>query len=182
MKNSVKPILIAVPTHELKEQIIRDAKNAGVKEICGTPDMNAYGISEEIIEEMNEIYRIGAGRYALKFLAEKLNHISKNDADYIKISKYLRDCKGSVKFGGHIITTHAKLLRMPESVLESHEVIIDEDILRTVLHTESVEIQKIKNIISSGIFPDAINSYLTGICMKRGYHVMNGLDVFSDEN
>ena len=31
MKNSVKPILIAVPTHELKEQIIRDAKNAGVK-------------------------------------------------------------------------------------------------------------------------------------------------------
>lgn len=182
MKNSVKPILIAVPTHELKEQIIRDAKNAGVKDIFGTPDMNAYGISEEIIEETNDIYRIGAGRYALKFLAEKLNHISKNNADYIKISQYLRDCKGSVKFGGHIITTHAKLLHIPQSVLESHEIIIDEDILRTVLHTESVEIQKIKNIISSGIFPDAINSYLTGICMKRGYHVMNGLDVFSDEN
>lgn len=182
MKNSVKPILIAVPTHELKEQIIRDAKNAGVKEICGTPDMNAYGISEEIIEETNDIYRIGAGRYALKFLAEKLNHISKNDADYIKISKYLRDCKGSVKFGGHIITTHAKLLHIPQSVLESHEIIIDEDILRTVLRTESVDISKVKNIISSGIFPDTINSYLTGICMKRGYHVMNGLDVFSDEN
>lgn len=182
MKNSVKPILIAVPTHELKEQIIRDAKNAGVKDICGTPDINAYRISEEIIDEMDDIYRIGAGKYALRFLTEKLNHISKNNADYIKISQYLRDCKGSVKFGGHIITTHAKLLHIPQSVLESHEIIIDEDILRTVLHTESVEIQKIKNIISSGIFPDAINSYLTGICMKRGYHVMNGLDVFSDEN
>lgn len=124
----------------------------------------------------------GAGRYALKFLAKKLNHISKNDADYIKISQYLRDCKSSVKFGGHIITTHAKLLHMPQNVLENHEIIIDEDILRTALRTETIEIQEVKNIITSGIFPDAINSHLTGICMKRGYHVMDGMEIFSDEN
>lgn len=49
MLESQKSVLIAVPTHELKEQIIRDAKIAGVEEICGTPDMNSYGISAEII-------------------------------------------------------------------------------------------------------------------------------------
>lgn len=182
MQESQKPVLIAVPTHELKEQIIRDAKSAGIEGICGTPDMNSYGISAEIINETDNMYRIGAGRYALKFLAEKLNQISKCDADYDKISQYLRDCKRSVKFGGHIITTHAKLLHMPQNVLESHEIIIDEDILRTVLRTETIEIPKVKNIISSGIFPDAINSHLTGICMKRGCHVMDGLEIFSDEN
>lgn len=182
MLESQKSVLIAVPTHELKEQIIRDAKIAGVEEICGTPDMNSYGISAEIINETNNMYHIGAGRYALKFLSEKLNHISKNDADYVKISQYLRDCKSSVKFGGHIITTHAKLLHIPQNMLESHEIIIDEDILRTALRTETIEIQKVKDIISSGIFPDAINSYLIGICMKRGYHMMDGLEIFSDEN
>ena len=182
MQESQKPVLIAVPTHELKEQIIRDAKIAGVKDICGTPDMNSYGISAEIINETDNMYRIGAGRYVLKFLAEKLNHIIKNDADYIKISQYLRDCKSSIKFGGHIITTHAKLLHISQNMLESHEIIIDEDILRTALRTETIEIQKVKDIISSGIFPDAINSYLTGICIKRGYHMMDGLEIFSDEN
>lgn len=182
MKESQNSVLIAVPTHELKEQIIRDAKSAGVKDICVTPNMKAYGISEEIIEEMNDIYRIGAGRYALKFLSSKLKQIDRKNPDYDKISNYLKDCKCSVKFRGHIITTHAKLLHIPQNVLENHEIIIDEDILRTVLRTESIEIPKVKSIISSGIFPDAINSYLTGICMKRGYHVMHGLEIFSDEN
>lgn len=181
MKNSVKPILIAVPTHELKEQIIRDAKNAGVKDICGTPDMNAYGISKEIIKEMDDIYRIGAGKYALKFLSSKLTQLDRKNPDYDKISSYLKDCKHSIRFSGHIITTHAKLLRMPESVLKSHEVIIDEDILRSVLRTESVDIKEVKAIRNSGILPEYIGSRLGEICMKRGYHVMDKLDVFADE-
>lgn len=102
MQESSKPVLIAVPTHELKEQIIRDAKNAGVKDICGTPDVNAYGISEDIIEEMNDIYRIGAGAYALKFLSSKLTKMDRKNPDYDKISSYLKDCKRSVRFSGHI--------------------------------------------------------------------------------
>lgn len=181
MKNSVKPILIAVPTHELKEQIIRDAKNAGVKDICGTPDMNAYEISEEIIEEINDIYRIGAGAYALKFLSSTLSEMDRKNPDYDKISSYLKDCKRSLRFSGHIITTHAKLLRMPQTVLDSHEVIIDEDILRAILRTESVDIKAVKAIRNSGILPEYMGSRLGEICMKRGYHVMDELDIFADE-
>lgn len=181
MQESSKPVLIAVPTHELKEQIIRDAKNAGVKDICGTPDMNAYEISAEIVEEMNDIYRIGAGAYALKFLSYKLTKMDRKNPDYDKISSYLKDCKRSVRFNGHIITTHAKLLRMPESVLKSHEVIIDEDILRSVLRTESVDIKAVKTIRNSGILPEYMGSRLGEICMKRGYHVMDELDVLADE-
>lgn len=181
MQESQKPVLIAVPTHELKEQIICDAKAFGIEDICGTPDINTYGISEEIINRMNDIYRIGAGIYALHFLSSKLTELNRTSPDYDKISSYLKDCKRSIRFGGHIITTHAKLLRMPQTVLESHEVIIDEDILRSVLKTESVDIKEVKKIRNSGILPEYINSRLGEICMKRGYHAMEEQEVLTDE-
>lgn len=118
----------------------------------------------------------------MKFLASKLTQLNNKNPDYDRISCYLRDCKRSSKFKGHIITTHAKLLHMSHDVLESHEIIIDEDILRNVLRTETIDIEVIKKIRDSGILPEYVSSYLGGICMKRGYHVMVGLDVFSDEN
>ncbi|MGN0631347.1 MAG: DEAD/DEAH box helicase family protein [Ruminococcus sp.] len=42
MKKSLRPVLIAVPTYELKEQIIRDAKDCGVNDICVTPDITSF--------------------------------------------------------------------------------------------------------------------------------------------
>ncbi len=182
MKNCVKPIIIAVPTHELKEQVVRDAKSAGVEDICCTPNIRNYGISKEIISETEKIYRIGAGEYVLKFLASQLQQLDNKSSDYDGISRYLRDCKSSSRFKGHIVTTHAKLLHMSHNVLESHEIIIDEDILRNVLRTETVDIETVKKIRNRGILPENIGSYLGSICMKRGYHFMDGLDIFSDEN
>ncbi len=182
MKNSIKPIIIAVPTHELKEQVVRDSKCAGVEDICCTPDIRNYGISPEIIGETDSIYRIGAGAYVLKFLVSQLQKLDNKSSDYDGICRYLRDCKSSARFKGHIVTTHAKLMHIPQDVLESHEIIIDEDILRNILRTETVDIETVKKIRNSGILPEYIASYLSGICMKRGYHFMDGLDVFSDEN
>lgn len=181
MKKSSRPVVIAVPTHELKEQIIRDARVCGVNDICGTPDINTYGISSEIIDEMNDIYRIGAGEYALRILADKLNSLDRNDSDYDNISRYLKDCKSSVRYQGHIITTHAKLLHLPQTVLDSHDVIIDEDILRTVLRTESIEIREVKNVINSDNIPYHIKTRLNGICMKRGCHTMDSFDIPPDD-
>lgn len=182
MKSSIKPVIIAVPTHELKEQIVCDSKSAGVENICCTPDIRNYRISHEIISETDSIYRIGAGEYVLKFLAYQLQKLDNQSSDYDGISHYLRDCKSSSRFKGHIVTTHAKLLHMSQEVLESHEIIIDEDILRNVLRTETVNIEAVKKIRNSGILPEKIGSYLGGICMKRGYNYMDGLDIFSDEN
>ena len=68
MKDSVRPVVIAVPTHELKRQIFYDANLHGIEAICATPDIAAYGISEEVTEEMQDFYDIGAGAYALQFL------------------------------------------------------------------------------------------------------------------
>ena len=54
MKDSVRPVVIAVPTHELKQQIFYDANLHGIEAICATPDITTYGISEEVTEEMQE--------------------------------------------------------------------------------------------------------------------------------
>ena len=52
MKDSVRPVVIAVPTHELKQQIFYAANLHGIEAICATPDIATYGISEEVTGEM----------------------------------------------------------------------------------------------------------------------------------
>lgn len=181
MKNSTHSVIIAVPTHELKEQIFRDAKSQGIENICATPNIDTYGISKEVLEEMKDFYDIGAGAYALRFLAEELQQMKKDNPDHEKISRFLKDCKNTAKFQGHIITTHAKLLHMPKEVFQTHEVIIDEDIFRTIFRTESIPMQILKKIACNQCLPDSVKSRLNGICLKRGYHKMDEFEVNLDE-
>lgn len=60
MKDSVRPVVIAVPTHELKRQIFYDANLHGIEAICATPDIATYSISEDVTEEMQDFYDIGS--------------------------------------------------------------------------------------------------------------------------
>jgi len=140
-----------------------------------------YGISEEVAEEMQDFYDIGAGAYALRFLAETLQHMGKDNPDYEKISRFLKDCKSTARFQGHIITTHAKLLHLPKEVFQTHDVILDEDIFRTIFRTESVSMQTLKKITGSRYLPDSVKSRLNGICLKRGYHQMDEFAVELEE-
>lgn len=180
MKDSVRPVVIAVPTHELKQQIFYDANLYGIEAICATPDITTYGISEDVTEEMQDFYDIGAGAYALRFLAETLQHMGKDNPDYAKISRFLKDCKSTARFQGHIITTHAKLLHLPKEVFQTHDVILDEDIFRTIFRTESVSMQTLKKMTGSRYLPDSVKSRLNGICLKRGYHQMDEFAVELD--
>ena len=122
---------------------------------------------------MQDFYDIGAGAYALQFLAETLQHMGKDNPDYEKISRFLKDCKSTARFQGHIITTHAKLLHLPKEVFQTHDVILDEDIFRTIFRTESVSMQTLKEMTGSRYLPDSVKSRLNGICLKRGYHQKN---------
>ena len=181
MKDSVRPVVIAVPTHELKQQIFYDANLHGIEAICATPDIATYDISEKVTEEMQDFYDIGAGAYALRFLAKKLQHMRKDDPDHAKISRFLKDCKSTARFQGHIITTHAKLLHLPKEVFQTHDVILDEDIFRTIFRTESVSMQTLKKMAGSRYLPDSVKSRLNGICLKRGYHHMDEFAVELEE-
>lgn len=181
MAQGTKPFLIAVPTHKLKNQILEDARNMGITDICCTPDIDEYPISEEIKNSMKHFYHIGAGEFALKYLTGQLLKMNKTNPDYEMISSYLRRCKKTSGFKGHIITTHAKLIHMSKEILDSHVVIVDEDILRTLLKTDVISMEELKKIRNSNIFPDWVISRISGVCMKRKYHRLNKLDIISDE-
>lgn len=181
MKDSVRPVVIAVQTHELKQQIFYDANLHGIEAICATPDIATYGISEEVTEGMQDFYDIGAGAYALRFLAETLQHMGKDNPDHEKISRFLKDCKSTARFQGHIITTHAKLLHLPKEVFQTHDVILDEDIFRTIFRTESVSMQTIKKMAGNSYLSESVQSRLNEIGLKRGYHQMDEFEVKLNE-
>lgn len=70
---------------------------------------------------------------------------------------------------------------MPKEVFQTHEVIIDEDIFRTIFRTESIPMQILKKIACNQCLPDSVKSRLNGICLKRGYHKMDEFEVNLDE-
>lgn len=181
MKHSDKPLLIAVPTHDLKKEIASKARSIGIENICCTPDLDEYDLSDTLRNEIDNLYSIGAGEYVLKYLAGQLKTLKNTDNDYIQIENYLNALKRSCRSKGHIITTHARLMHLSHEVLDSHEVIIDEDILRTAINTNSVSMKDLKKVRNIGIFSDDVQNRINYLCMNRGYRKLDKLYLNKDE-
>ena len=182
MKNTDKPLIIAVPTHNLKNEILKKARDMEIENICCTPDLDEYNLSDDLSNKINNLYAIGAGEYVLKFLTSRLKNLKFTDTDYVNISSYLTALKKSLRSKGHIITTHARLLHMKNETLDNHTVIIDEDILRTSINTNSVSINDLKTVYRAGIFKSEIQERLNYLCINRGYHKLDGLYFSKDED
>lgn len=168
-QNAEKTFLIAVPTHKLKMEVYYKAIYKGIKNITYTPEMPDF--SSEIQEKIKHIYAIGAGKYALKMMNELCEKIPSDHPDYIALRNYL-EALGMVKdFKGHIITTHDRLLlqKKNSNLLDGREVIIDEDIMRTMLSTHSVDNMDILWAIKSNCFSYQVVKKLENILAADGY-------------
>ncbi|MCR4759371.1 MAG: hypothetical protein K5705_03770 [Oscillospiraceae bacterium] len=181
MKRSEKPMLIAVPTHELKKEIYRKATAMGIDRICCTPDLDEYCLSPPLKQEIDNLYAIGAGAYVLKFLTDRLTTINRNDPDYANITRYLDDLKHSTRSTGHIITTHARLLYLSQNVLDCHEVIIDEDILRTAMNTNYVSMSDLQSVYEMGMFSGEAKCRMDYMNRNRGYCTVRSICLDKDE-
>ncbi len=182
MQWSEKPLLIAVPTHDLKKEILRKAKGMGIENICGTPDLDDYMLSDDLKCRIDNLYTVGAGEYVMKYLRIQLQRLKHTDSDYIQISAYLNDLKRAYRSNGHMITTHARLMHMKQEILDSHEVIIDEDILRTAVNANSFSMDELKFVRNSGMFDDDdICSRITYLCINRGYRKRDRLYLSKDD-
>ncbi|MBR4320281.1 MAG: DEAD/DEAH box helicase family protein, partial [Oscillospiraceae bacterium] len=181
MKKADKSLLIAVPTHDLKKEILQKASNMGIENICCTPDLEDYVLSDDLKREIDNLYAVGAGEYVLKYLTGQLQKIKHTDNDYVQISAYLNALKYAYRSKGHIITTHARLMHMKQEVLDTHEVIIDEDILRTAINANSFNMEELKIVRNSRIFNDAVQSRLNYLCMNRGYRKLDKLYFEKDD-
>ncbi|MBR1529935.1 MAG: DEAD/DEAH box helicase family protein [Oscillospiraceae bacterium] len=181
MKKADKSLLIAVPTHDLKKEILQKAINMGIQNICCTPDLEDYVLSDDLKREIDNLYTVGAGEYVLKYLTGQLQKLKHDDSDYVNILAYLNALKSAYRSKGHIITTHARLMHMKQEILDTHEIIVDEDILRTAINANSVNMEELKIVRNSGIFNGAVQSRLNYLCMNRGYHKLDKLYFEKDD-
>lgn len=174
LKNTDKHCVIAVPTHELKDEIYNKAVMNGINNICCTPALPEESLSDEIFAEINHLYNIGAGKQVIVFLEMLCKRIDKSNKNYKMIKDYLIKSKESLRFKGHIITTHAKLLMVPENTFEDYQIIIDEDILRQVINTVAVPVKDIRAVLNEHkCFTGKAYEKLYKIIHSSGYQFHN---------
>lgn len=164
-----RTFLIAVPTHKLKMEVYYKAISNGIKNIAYTPEIPEF--SAELQEKIKHIYAVGAGKYALKVMSEICDNIPVEHPDYAALNNYLLSLETIKNFKGHIITTHDRLLLQNKnsSLLDGREVIIDEDIMRTMLSTHSVDNTDILWAIKSNCFSYGVVKKLKSVIGNTGY-------------
>ncbi len=162
--NPEQKFIIVAPTHNLKNQIYVDARNSGITDIFNTPDIKEYCISDEIMEQVECYYKIGAGMKVIPFLRKIRSRLKESDIDYKHISMYLDDCEKAKDYDGNIVTSHSRFLYMNLENYRDYQVIIDEDIMRTLLDIESVSINRLIQAKKSLILPAPVVSKIDTLC------------------
>lgn len=166
---SDKKFLIAVPTHNLKMEVYNKAVYKGIADIAYTPEMPK--LTQELDEKIKHIYNIGAGEYAIKVLRDIFCDMKPENPDYVSLSAYLESVERIKDFEGHIITTHDRLLyiRNDNDLLSDREVIIDEDIIRTMLSIGYVNNKEISYMLDKGLFTPQTEKKFKSIIKNKGY-------------
>lgn len=163
-RNPEQKFIIVAPTHNLKNQIYVDARNSGITDIFNTPDIKEYCISDEIMEQVECYYKIGAGMKVIPFLRKIRSRLKESDIDYKHISMYLDDCEKAKDYDGNIVTSHSRFLYMNLEKYSGYQVIIDEDIMRTLLDIESVSINRLMQVKRSLNLPAPVISKIDALC------------------
>lgn len=150
MEELERPAIFALPTVKLKQEIAQRVPH-GVIEVISLQELP---ILKNVLSEIQSLYDRGLykeARQKIREYSNSLEDIRKKELfeKYLKIDGILE------KRESHIIMTHARLLQMSKEQLEGYDIIIDEDILMTILkNTRSVEIKDVEKAIQAGLISD----------------------------
>lgn len=150
MEELERPTIFALPTVKLKNEIAKGAPVEAMEVIS----LQELFIPENILSEIQSLYDRGLHREAKKKIREYSDSLEdtfekKRFEEYLKIDEILE------KKESHIIMTHARFLQMSEEQLEGYDIIIDEDILMTILkNTRAVKIEDVEKAIQAGLISD----------------------------
>ena len=171
LKENEKKFIIAVPTHRLARELATKAHSIGLDDIRLTPELPEFkdaGIKQEI----EHIYSVGAGELTIKNMWKILEKMRKDHPDYIALRKHISDSMNCFNYDGNIITTHERLfyLNRNSEVLKDHEVIIDEDIIKTMFPTCSVSNDDMRRALNCNHFNIEAKDKISGILSSVGYY------------
>lgn len=141
-----KPVIVAVPTVILKNEIAKALCDVAVevlslKELCMPSDLES---------NVQSLYDRGLHKEAKSRICEYANKLE-NPFEKNRYETFLNYNKIIKKKNSHIIMTHACLLKTPAEQLKGYDIIIDEDILATMLRNIcSVSIENVDKAIRAG--------------------------------
>lgn len=93
-----------------------------------------------------------------------IKHIEKQHIPALE--KFIADKKELNDYTGNIITTHHRILLSDKNWLKQYQVIIDEDILKTIIsNQETIPLSDIEDLLENPL-PKKVHSKLTSILYK----------------
>lgn len=147
-----KPLMIALPTIKLQNEVYDELidRNLEVYKTISVSNMlDEIGL-DELSEQVYGLYKKGLGAKVKTLIREYLLN-NKDLYDYQK--EQLQECLDTNKHligDKMVVTTHAMLLRLPETILSRYEIVVDEDILMTIFkNTGSVSFDELGKFIKS---------------------------------
>ena len=166
LEHSEKPCIVAVPTNKLKNEIYNKAKLMGLS-IKMTPSIEDLKRNvPEINNDIEFLYSIGADGQVSAYIREWLkNNENKLVEGYINQTDKLFTSPST-----HIITTHARYLNIKPEILNRYVNIIDEDIIKTVIQIDKVNVNDIKTALKDfDLSYDVRNKLFSIISNKNDY-------------
>src|SRR5680860_131240 len=139
LENSDKPYIVAVPTNLLKDEIHEKCIAEGYN-VIETPALPA-DLPDDVKDEIERLYNIGAS-----FTASKYIRAIAESRGLIKLIEYIDQMEIVKTFPGHIITTHSRLFYFTHDQIQTHNILIDEDIMKTLLQVNKVSIRDLLKI------------------------------------
>ena len=174
LKNTDKPCIIAVPTNKLKHEVYGECAANGINAI-ETPSVCelANDIPTSVYEHIEHLYSTGRHKSVMAYI--------KSEAQDIPALKEFANASEAVKgFNGHIITTHHKLLYASETWLKKYNVIVDEDILKTMTKNQlSIDISDIEDILTKSL-PERVRTHLLNIIELSGENNLFSISPLGD--
>lgn len=151
------PHLIALPTNRLKMQVAKIAQALGIP-VKITPSVESLKQHPKVGKMIEALYQQGADDQVNLFL----RRWNKNQNDP-EITAYLKETDKIFKGNCHILTTHARFVRMKPKHLAKYKVIIDEDILPMSLQTMSIALVDIECLLRNCKLPEQMKEQILKI-------------------
>ncbi len=154
-EKSNQAFMFVVPTLDLQDEIVKRLEAAGshcIKTVSCIEKTKELDLS--IYNELIMLYDSGQGDKVKGRIQEYLES-NADELFEITIEEVKRCLNQQEKLDGtcNVVTTHKMFLNLPLKILEQYEIIVDEDILMSVIKDNgSVSRKKITEALDAGIF------------------------------
>lgn len=153
LSNDNKSKLVVAPTNDLKDEIYSEiVKKFGMNNVMKTPILEKLK-DDEMQEVIDRFDKMGLFSAKKKYLNKKMKELEgkkdkgiiseTEEIDLSNVRDYIQKNKEVNNFEGHVVSTHERLFYFSEKFFRNHSIIIDEDIMKTMLKIRKISMKEL---------------------------------------